>query len=141
MHQYHFLLTDPIPIYFALKLAVTWLIPILCHRGIIYIKYLLSLLFIISHHTELQQSVITESLMKGFLPIHLYNCKFLLSSTSLMVYTFHCAHSHLEMQLNDIIIVSVMVSDAYSITVIDPIPPKMADTDLSIWYRCIPNNM
>ena len=23
-----------------------------------------------------------------------------------MVYTFHCAHSHLEMQLNDIIIVS-----------------------------------
>ena len=56
-----------------------------------------------------------------------------------MVYTFHCAHSHLEMQLNDIIIVSVMVSDAYTITDTDPIPPKMADTDLSIWYRCIPN--
>ena len=47
-----------------------------------------------------------------------------------MVYTFHCAHSHLEMQLNDIIIVSVMVSDAYTITDIDPISPKMADTDL-----------
>ena len=58
-----------------------------------------------------------------------------------MVYTFHCAHSHLEMQLNDIIIVSVMVSDAYTITDIDPIPPKMVDTDLSIWYRCIPNNI
>ena len=56
-----------------------------------------------------------------------------------MVYTFHCAHSHLEMQLNDIIIVSVMVSDAYTITDTDPIPPKMADTNLSIWYRCIPN--
>ena len=41
-----------------------------------------------------------------------------------MVYTFHCAHSHLEMQLNDIIIVSVMVSDAYTITDTDPIPPK-----------------
>ena len=56
-----------------------------------------------------------------------------------MVYTFHCAHSHLEMQLNDIIIVSFMVSDAYTITDTDPIPPKMADTDPSIWYRCIPN--
>ena len=56
-----------------------------------------------------------------------------------MVYTFHCAHSHLEMQLNDIIIVSVMVSDAYTITDTDPIPPQMADTNLSIWYRCIPN--
>ena len=55
-----------------------------------------------------------------------------------MVYTFHCAHSHLEMQLNDIIIVSVMVSDTYTITDTDPILPKMADTDLSIWYRCIP---
>ena len=55
-----------------------------------------------------------------------------------MVYTFHCAHSHLEMQLNDIIIVSVMVSDAYTTTDTDPIPPKMADTDLSIWYQCIP---
>ena len=42
-----------------------------------------------------------------------------------------------------------MVSDAYTITKsrlstlaitdTDPIPPKMADTDLSIWYRCIPN--
>ena len=57
-----------------------------------------------------------------------------------MVYTFHCAHSHLEMQLNDIIIVSVMVSDAYTITDTDPIPPKMADADLSIWYRCIPSS-
>ena len=58
-----------------------------------------------------------------------------------MVYTFHCAHSHLEIQLNDIIIVSVMVSDAYTITDTDPIPPKMADTDLSIWYRCIPSSI
>ena len=32
------LLTDLIPIYFAFKLADTWPIPILCHRGIIYIK-------------------------------------------------------------------------------------------------------
>ena len=31
-----------------------------------------------------------------------------------------------------------MVSDAYTITDTDPIPPKMANTDLSIWYRCIP---
>ena len=35
-----------------------------------------------------------------------------------MVYTSHCAHSHLEMQLN--IILSVMVSDAYTITDTDP---------------------
>ena len=55
-----------------------------------------------------------------------------------MACTFHCAHSHLEMQLNDIIIVSVMVLDAYIITNTDLMPPKMADTDLSIWYRCIP---
>ena len=55
-----------------------------------------------------------------------------------MVYTFHCAHSHLEMQLNDIIIISVMISDAYTITDTNPIQPKMADTDLSIWYWCIP---
>ena len=55
-----------------------------------------------------------------------------------MVCTFYCAHSHLEMQLSDIIIVYVMVSDAYTITDTDLIPPKMADTDLSIWYRCIP---
>ena len=55
-----------------------------------------------------------------------------------MVYTFHCTHSHLEMQLNDIIIVSVMVSDTYTITDTDPILPKMADTDLSIWYWYIP---
>ena len=40
-----------------------------------------------------------------------------------MVCTFHCAHSHLEMQLNDIITVTVMVSDAYTITDTDPIPP------------------
>ena len=39
----------------------------------------------------------------------------------------------------DIIVVSDMVSDAYSITNTDPILPKMADTDISIWYRCIPN--
>ena len=32
-----------------------------------------------------------------------------------MVCMFHCANCHLEMQLNDIIIVSVMVSDAYII--------------------------
>ena len=38
MHRYHFLLADPIPIYFILKLANTWPIPILCHRGIIYFK-------------------------------------------------------------------------------------------------------
>jgi len=52
-----------------------------------------------------------------------------------MIYTFHSTNSHLEMQLNDIIIVSVMVSDAYTITDTDPIPPKMAGTD--IWYQCI----
>ena len=55
-----------------------------------------------------------------------------------MVYTFHCTYFHLEMKLNDIIIVSVMVSDAYTITDTDPIPPKMANTDISIWYRYIP---
>ena len=54
-----------------------------------------------------------------------------------MVYTIHCAHSHLEMQLNDIIIVSVMVSDAYTITDTDPIPSKMAATNVTFWYRCI----
>ena len=43
------------------------------------------------------------------------------------------------MQLNDIIIVSDMVSDAYTITDIDPILLNMADTDISIWHRCIPN--
>ena len=43
------------------------------------------------------------------------------------------------MQLNDIIIVTFMVSDAYTISDTDPIPPKMADTDISIWYRCVPN--
>ena len=52
--------------------------------------------------------------------------------------SFHCAHSHLEMQLYDIMIVSVMVLDAYTISDTGPIPPKMADTDLIIWYRCIP---
>jgi len=30
-----------------------------------------------------------------------------------------------------------MVSDAYTITDTNPIPPKMADTDISIWYQCI----
>jgi len=54
-----------------------------------------------------------------------------------MVYTFHCAYSHLEMQLNDIIIVSVMVSDAYTITNTDLILPKMADTDRSIYISGI----
>ena len=43
------------------------------------------------------------------------------------------------MQLNDIIIVSVMVSDAYTVTDTDLIPPKMANNDISIWYWCIPN--
>ena len=52
---------------------------------------------------------------------------------------FHCANSHFEMQLNDIIIVSVMVSDAYTIADTNPILPKMADTDISIWYQCIPS--
>ena len=55
-----------------------------------------------------------------------------------MVCIFHCAHSHLEMQLNDILIVPVMVLDACTVANTDPIPPKMADTDLSIWHRCIP---
>ena len=55
-----------------------------------------------------------------------------------MVCMFHCANC-LEMQLNDIIIVSVMVSDAYTITDTNLILPKMADTDISIWYWCIPN--
>ena len=44
------------------------------------------------------------------------------------------------MQLNDIIIVSVMVSDAYTITDTDLIPPKMADTYISIRYWCIPTD-
>ena len=35
------------------------------------------------------------------------------------------------MQLNDITIVSVMVSDAYTITNTDLIPQKMANTDIS----------
>ena len=34
------------------------------------------------------------------------------------------------MQLNDIIIVSVMVSNAYTITDTDPILSKMTDTDI-----------
>ena len=38
-----------------------------------------------------------------------------------MVSTFHCACSHLEMQLSDITIVSVMVLDAYTTTDTDPI--------------------
>ena len=54
-----------------------------------------------------------------------------------MVYTFHCANSHLEMLLNEI--VSVMVLDAYTITDTDPITPKMANTNISIWYLCIPS--
>jgi len=37
-----------------------------------------------------------------------------------MVSAFHCACSHLEMQLSDITIVSVMVLDAYTITDTDP---------------------
>ena len=57
-----------------------------------------------------------------------------------MVCMFHCANCHLEMQLNDIIIVSVMVSDAYTIANTNVIPPKMADTDISNWYQCIPIN-
>jgi len=32
-----------------------------------------------------------------------------------------------------------MVSDAYTITDTGPIPPKMADTDISTWYQCIPS--
>ena len=55
-----------------------------------------------------------------------------------MVYTFHCANSHLEMQSNNIIIVSVMISDAYTITDTNPIPPKTANTNIIIWYQCIP---
>ena len=131
MHQYHFLLTNPIPIYFPLKLADTWPIPAI--EELLTLNHVFSLLFIISHHTELQQSVIIESLNKGFLPIHCTtaNNGFLLSNI-MYFHTFRCAHSHLEMQLNDIIIVSVMVSDAYTITDTDSISPKMANTDLSI---------
>ena len=33
-----------------------------------------------------------------------------------------------------------MISDAYAITDTNLILPKMADTDISIWYRCIPND-
>ena len=43
-----------------------------------------------------------------------------------------CANSYLEMQLNDIIAVSVMVLDVYTITDTDPIPPKTADTIIII---------
>jgi len=40
--------------------------------------------------------------------------------------------------LNAIISVSVIVSDAYAITDIDPmIPLKMANADINIWYQCI----
>jgi len=56
-----------------------------------------------------------------------------------MICTLFCAHSHLEMKLNDITLVSVMVSDTYTIIKTDPIPPKMANTDINIWYQCIPN--
>ena len=49
----------------------------------------------------------------------------------MMVYAYQCANSYLEMQLNDITIVSVMVSDAYTITNTDLIPQKMANTDIS----------
>ena len=31
--------------------------------------------------------------------------------------------------------VSVMVLDAFNVTDTDPIPPKMADTYIGIWYR------
>ena len=34
----------------------------------------------------------------------------------------------------------VSVSDAYTITNTDPMLPKMANTDISIWYQCIPNS-
>ena len=66
-----------------------------------------------------------------------------------MVYAFHSAidniylrtwryilsaNSHLEMQLNDIIIVLPW----YQMPTQQLIPPKMADTNISIWYRCIP---
>ena len=54
--------------------------------------------------------------------------------TYVMVYTFYCANSHLEMKLNDITIVCVMVQDVYTITNNDLIPPKMADTSINIWY-------
>jgi len=50
-----------------------------------------------------------------------------------MVYTFYDAHSHLDMQLNDIILLSVMVSDAYTITDTDLMLPKMANTNRSIF--------
>jgi len=42
--------------------------------------------------------------------------------------TFHCANSHLEMQLNDIVILSVK----YRMITLYLIPPKMADTNISI---------
>ena len=46
---------------------------------------------------------------------------------------FLCAHFHLEMHLNAIISESVIVSDAYAITDIDPtIPLKMANADINI---------
>ena len=124
MHQYHFL-PDPIPMYFTLKLVDTWLIPILCHRGIHYIKtiYFPCCLYL----------VITLSSLKVLLKD---SCPFIQTTdnicTSVMVYAFHRANSHLEMKLNDIIIVSVMVSDAYTITDTNPIPQKMANTDISI---------
>jgi len=41
------------------------------------------------------------------------------------------------MQLNDIIILSIMVSNAHTITDIHPMLLKMADTDISIWYLCV----
>jgi len=31
-----------------------------------------------------------------------------------------------------------MVTDVYTITDVDPILSRMADTNQSIWYRCIP---
>ena len=49
-----------------------------------------------------------------------------------MVCTFHYANSHIEMQLNNIIIVSVVVLDVYTITDTNPKPPKMADTNINI---------
>jgi len=100
----------------------------------------------IAVHNLLSHWIITvtiRSFIKGFLPIHLSKWLFFFSNTYMhlfMVYTFLCApYSHLEMQLNDIILVSFMISDTFTLTDTDLMPPKMADININIWYRCIPN--
>ena len=82
-----FILADLMPIYFVVKLANTWLIPILCHRCIVYTPLIiyfyccLYALYISSYHTKINHNNHhLKTLLKGSYPFIWANNLFLLNN-------------------------------------------------------------